>query len=226
MFFSLYESFFPAIVWVQIQPHHQVLDPWNWVMTWSDLLPAPTLVTLLEKHFFPKWTQALCSWLNHDPNYEEVTKWYLGWKSLLPEPALAHPLVKDKLNQALEIMNRAVSGSEARPLPPGSRENVAYLTTNERRSGELDPAEFDALARQRLHAGLGAHAALTFKDLVAKKAAESNVIFVLVPNKFHEAKPVYKFGNVYICIDKQVIFVQEGSFWNPISLTNLVSRAR
>lgn len=51
----------------------------------------------------------LCSWLSNNPNYEEITKWYLGWKSLLSENLLSHPVVKDKLNEALDIMNRAVA---------------------------------------------------------------------------------------------------------------------
>lgn len=51
----------------------------------------------------------LCSWLSNSPNYEEITKWYLGWKSMFSDTLLAQPLVKEKFNEALDIMNRAVS---------------------------------------------------------------------------------------------------------------------
>lgn len=53
--------------------------------------------------------QVLCSWLSNNPNYEEITKWYLGWKAMLSEQLLSHPLIKEKLNEALDIMNRAVA---------------------------------------------------------------------------------------------------------------------
>ena len=53
--------------------------------------------------------QVLCSWLSNSPNYEEITKWYLGWKSMFSDTLLAQPLVKEKFNEALDIMNRAVS---------------------------------------------------------------------------------------------------------------------
>lgn len=74
-----------------------LLDVWNWVMAWQDMMPEPCMVTLLEKNFFPKWLQVLCAWLTHNPNYEEVTKWYTGWKSMLPAPLLGHPTIKGML---------------------------------------------------------------------------------------------------------------------------------
>lgn len=55
--------------------------------------------------------QVLCSWLSNSPNYEEITKWYLGWKSMFSDQVLAHPSIKDKFNEALDIMNRAVSSN-------------------------------------------------------------------------------------------------------------------
>lgn len=58
----------------------------------------------------------LCSWLSNSPNYEEITKWYLGWKSMFSDQVLAHPSIKDKFNEALDIMNRAVSSSVGRWL--------------------------------------------------------------------------------------------------------------
>lgn len=65
----------------------------------------------------PVVLQVLCSWLSNSPNYEEITKWYLGWKSMFSDQVLAHPSIKDKFNEALDIMNRAVSSSVGRWLP-------------------------------------------------------------------------------------------------------------
>lgn len=79
-----------------INPHQQHLDQWNWVYDWKDLIPIPTMATLLDQYFFPKWLQVLGLWLNHSPNYEQVTNWYTGWKGMLNEKLLVEPNVKGK----------------------------------------------------------------------------------------------------------------------------------
>jgi len=72
-----------------------VTDSWNWVMSWVDMIPHSSLVTLLEKHFFPRWLQVLGTWLSGpDPNYYEVTSWYQGWKALFPQQLLSDSTVK------------------------------------------------------------------------------------------------------------------------------------
>ncbi|KAG8436394.1 hypothetical protein GDO86_007481 [Hymenochirus boettgeri] len=94
-----------------INPHQQHMDVFHWVSDWETMLSLSSFVGLFEKQFFPKWIQVLCSWLSDNPNYEEITKWYLGWKSMFSDVVLAHPAIKDKFNEALDIMNRAVSSS-------------------------------------------------------------------------------------------------------------------
>ena len=63
-------------------------------MLWKDLIPLPAMVTLLERNFFPKWMQVLCTWLGNLPDYNEVTKWYTGWKSMFSSELLAAPPIK------------------------------------------------------------------------------------------------------------------------------------
>lgn len=70
---------------------------------WGDRLLNASLNVLYVSR------QVLCSWLSNNPNYEEITKWYLGWKSMLSDAVLAHPSIKEKFNEALDIMNRSVS---------------------------------------------------------------------------------------------------------------------
>ncbi|KAG8012068.1 Tuftelin-interacting protein 11 [Nibea albiflora] len=116
-----------------INPHQQQMEPFHWVMDWEGMLSPSSLVSLLDKNFFTKWLQVLCSWLSNSPNYEEITKWYLGWKSMFSDVLLAQPLIKEKFNEALDIMNRAVSSGMGGYMQPGARENIAYLTQTERR---------------------------------------------------------------------------------------------
>ena len=67
-------------------------------MSWVDLLPHCSLVTLLDKHFFPRWLQVLGTWLSGpNPNYYEVTSWYQGWKALFPQQLLSDGSVKGPL---------------------------------------------------------------------------------------------------------------------------------
>ena len=66
----------------------------------------------------------------------------------------------------------------------------------------------------------------SFKDLLERKAEENGLIFLPVPNRTQEAKQVYKFGRSLIYIDRGVVFVQEPNLWTPVSLNNLVERAR
>lgn len=92
-------------------------DNWNWVNAWSDLLPLPTLVDLLDQHFFPKWLKTLTMWINMNPNHEQISNWYTGWKSLMPAVIVEHPTIKGRFHSALDIMSRAVGGPSM-PLPP------------------------------------------------------------------------------------------------------------
>ena len=48
---------------------------------------------------------------------------------MLDAELLREPAVKHHLNQALDMMNRAVAGT----FQPGARENMAYLISTERR---------------------------------------------------------------------------------------------
>lgn len=63
-------------------------------MEWEDLIPVHSMAGILEKHFFPKWLQVLSVWLNHTPNYDQVTSWYIGWKGQFSEALLKQPNIK------------------------------------------------------------------------------------------------------------------------------------
>ncbi|KAL3882583.1 hypothetical protein ACJMK2_028913 [Sinanodonta woodiana] len=211
-----------------INPHQQVLEPWHWVMSWSDLIPVHHMAPMLEKTFFTRWLQVLCSWLGSMPNYEEVTKWYLGWKSLLSEQYLSHPAIKEKFTLALDMMNRAASGH----FQPGAKENMAYFTLTEKRqmadtATSVPPSGISAPHYQQP----GVRAASTsypvnFKELVERKAEENSLVFVPLPGKTQEAKQVYKFGSVLIYLDRNVIFMMENQQYVPVSLQRLIDCAR
>ncbi|XP_030760985.1 septin-interacting protein 1 isoform X2 [Sitophilus oryzae] len=78
-----------------INPHQQLLDPWYWVMDWSDMISVPNMTLILDKFFFPRWLQTLAMWLNHNPNYNQVTEWYSGWKGMVSDELFAQPTIKE-----------------------------------------------------------------------------------------------------------------------------------
>lgn len=216
-----------CLVELVINPHQQQMEPFHWVMDWEGMLSPSSLVSLLDKNFFPKWLQVLCSWLNNSPNYEEITKWYLGWKNMFSDMLLSQPLIKDKFNEALDIMNRAVSSGMAGYIQPGARENIAYLTQTERRKD----FQYEALQERRdaesvAQRGQGASLPTNFKDLIQTKAEENNIVFMPLVAKRHEGKQLYTFGRIVIYIDRGVVFVQGERTWVPTSLQSLIDMAR
>eukprot|EP00794_Sanderia_malayensis_P003562 gene3562-4067_t len=196
-----------------VNPHQQHLEPFQWIMSWKDMLSLQHIVSILEKHFFQKWLQVLRQWLCNEPNYDEVTKWYLGWKSMLGEDLLANPTVKEVLNRALSLMNQAVSGT----LQPGAKENVAYLTSTERRKYA------EATSTERVSSPAAGGMPSSFKDILESKAEEHGVLFVPLPNKNFEGKPIYSFGKSTIYMDRNVVFVKDQGQWKPVSLQELAS---
>lgn len=40
-----------------VNPHQQLIEPFNWVMDWEGMLSLSSMVGLLDKHFFNKWLQ-------------------------------------------------------------------------------------------------------------------------------------------------------------------------
>uniref|UniRef100_A0A672YAE5 Tuftelin-interacting protein 11 n=1 Tax=Sphaeramia orbicularis TaxID=375764 RepID=A0A672YAE5_9TELE len=210
-----------------INPHQQQMEPFHWVMDWEGMLSPSSLMSLLDKNFFPKWLQVLCSWLSNSPNYEEITKWYLGWKTMFSDVLLAQPLIKEKFNEALDIMNRAVSSGMGGYMQPGARENIAYLTQTERRKD----FQYEAMQERRdaesvAHRGVSTGVPTNFKDLIQTKAEENNIVFMPLVAKRHEGKQLYTFGRIVIYIDRGVVFVQGEKTWVPTSLQSLIDMAK
>ena len=216
---SIYPKLEQCMATFQVNPHQQHLEPFNWVMSWKEMISVHHMSSIFDKHLFPKWTQVLRKWLSSNPNYDEVTKWYLGWKSLFPDEYLSNATIKEHFNRALSLMNQAVSGT----LQPGAKENVAYLTSTERRKEQ----EKAALKSEQVQSTVSySNAAPTrFKDLVEQAAEDNELLFIPIPNRRHEGKAVYSFGKRVIYIDRDVVFYSSEGAWKPTSLEELVNIA-
>ncbi|GIX80022.1 tuftelin-interacting protein 11 [Caerostris extrusa] len=65
----------------------------------------------------------------------------------------------------------------------------------------------------------------SFKDLIEKKAEESNILFMPVSGRYQEGKQVYRFGSSLLYLDRGVIFVFNQKTWVPTSLQSLLDTA-
>ncbi|KAK2579187.1 hypothetical protein KPH14_002709 [Odynerus spinipes] len=211
-----------------INPHQQHLDQWNWVIEWKELIPTHIMAGLLDKFFFPKWLQVLTLWLNHSPNYDQVTNWYMGWKGMLSDKLLAEPSVKEHFKKAVDMLNRAVAAPQSHQ--PGAMEQVSYLTNLERSQPTI-MSQMPSVVQPRMErlaeaVRTASQIPLGFKDLVQKKCEERGILFMPILNRYREAKQVYKVGNVQAYIDGNVIFVcHNGANWMPTNLNALLDMA-
>lgn len=199
--------------------NQQGLEVWGWIMSWEGMITTPVLASIFEKHFFPKWLQALYHWLLHPVhNFDEIGNWYTGWKGMLSPEIAAQPVIKDFLRRALEMMDYAVSSPDGiasyRPGPQVSQQKLAEQIKF--RQEILNSATTPSASSLN-----------NFKQLVTKKAEENGVLFMPVQNKMHEGKQVYQFGKLRVYIDRSVVFVHNAAknTWNPVSLQSLVDMA-
>ncbi|RMX42264.1 hypothetical protein pdam_00009851 [Pocillopora damicornis] len=202
---SIYPKLSQCLSEFIINPHQQHLEPFHWVMEWEDIITQQHFISLLEKHFFPRWIQVLRGWLSVSPNYDEVIQWYSGWKGMFSEDLLNNPTIKVQFNRALDVMNQAVT-SPGGVLQPGARENIAYLTSTERRR-EAEAAAMAAAVEKQ-------------------KAEENNLLFMPTPNRRFEGKALYSLGKVTLYIDRGVVFVNTQGVWKPVSLQDLMTLAK
>lgn len=188
-----------------IDPRSQKLDIFEWVLAWKDLVPIATLVKIFENEFFPKWHQILISWLSaSNPNYQEISMWYLGWKEkFFSQSEFAnHERILAQFNHALLLMDSATSG---KPIP----------TTYVPPSAQPPRPIFIPRSKQPEE--------LSLKETLQKFAEDKGYSF-LPTSKRHEGKQIYKFGEIFIYFDKELLYKLEEGRWVPASLSELLNQ--
>lgn len=221
-----------------INPLQQRLDQWHWVLVWQDMLADQPIVSLFEKHFFPRWLQTLGAWLaNPTANYDEIASWYKGWKSLIPDRLLTHTTISEQLSRALAMMSRVPApGAPLPSLPPSSASSYyggpppplpapsALAAPNHVGDGGSWSGAGSGGMFRTLPSGMAVPQ--TFKELLEKRAADLNIVFVPVPGRTHEGRQVYRLGSLLVCIDINVAFMlTETGMWTPVSMGMLLERA-
>jgi tuftelin-interacting protein 11 len=217
-----------------INPLHQNLDPFNWVMSWVDMISPVNFIPLLEMEFFPKWFAVLHNWLGSAaPNFEEVSKWYSGWKQLFPADLQSQPRMQAQFNHALEIMNYHVQrimggGVAATPPPQPPTPSTVPITPAARQptSSAAPPTRPSPAAT----AATSTTKEPTMRDVVARWAEDNDLVF-MPQGRAHEGKQVYSFGSLAVYLDKDLVYAPPAAGspvdkWLPIGFDELLVRGR
>lgn len=189
-----------------VDPSNQDLKDFNNLLSWQNLLPPQSLVTILDKYFFPQWLKALSMWLNNgNANFSEIADWYEGWNAMFPPKLMENPFIVDRFNAARDMMSRAISEN---PLQ--------NLQNNIKQEDELSPIR-----------GLGGAtvtgAPRNIKDIIQEKAEKSGILFLPIARNT-DGQALYQFGEkAIISIKKDVIFRKIGDSYVPISVGELFS---
>ncbi|KAL6762911.1 TFP11-domain-containing protein [Haematococcus lacustris] len=220
-----------ALAGFQVNPLAQDMAPFEWVMAWTDCLPEPQMVSLLEGGFFPQWKQVLAFWLSHQPDYDEVTRWYLGWKAAFPPSVMALERVRAHFTEALDMMNQAVDGraglsGSGAGLGPGVSDGPSAAFTSRWAN---DGSAAGVAAASQAPAAAAAHAAMMFgheptlKEMVQHYAEQHSIQFLPRPGRVQDGMQVYAFGSTSVVLDntQNVIRALLRDRWAPVSLETL-----
>ncbi|KAK8737875.1 hypothetical protein OTU49_004288 [Cherax quadricarinatus] len=214
-----------ALVEMPINPHNQNLDPWHWFLDWDDLLPPQVSLDMLERCFFPRWYQALATWLSANPPHPDVIAWYKGWRDLIPKSVANHLQIRQKFQQALEVCSRALS------YQPGASDQFSLLLAGlDKLSEPPPPPPLGSPPRQRSKdwadiISSARRETLSMREVVERRCLEHGTVFVPIPDRKHEGRPVYRCGKLNISFNKNIIYVQTERGWMPKSLTTLLDDA-
>lgn len=215
LFFENFQikSFFFISAELIINPLHQDMDQFNQVWEWHELMSTTAMAQTLVKYFFPKWMQTLVIWLNQNPNFEQVSRWYLGWKGQFNDAILQQNGVKEHFRRALELMQRSTEGR----LPPNMQIPAPIL----------EPIPAAPPPPSLMGMQIAQTPMLEFKDLLSQKCAERGIIFAPMPGRRENGKQVYRVGKLFCFIDRTVVMLSDGSFtnWIPVSIPNMLERA-
>jgi len=208
-------------VW-HVNPSNQDLRTWEDVIKWSGMFSSDVFIAFLLKNFFPKWFAALHSWLQNNPNFEEVSRWYLNWKNLIPESHQKDPRILQQFQTALEMMQTSMDPTGALlPPPPAHPVPPTHMRQSQPPQTKRPPA---ATTTRRLPSAQE-DIPITLKGVVEKLSQENNLVF-RPTKKTWDGKPVYVFGNSTIVIDKDLIYYHAAGKWEPTGLDALVRRAK
>ncbi len=111
-------------------------------------------------------------------------------------------------------MNKAMGG-EAPPAP--ERPKRTEVSHNEVRNGlgqitlqECIMLREKYFSQDTIEVIRGMEVPVSLKSMVQSRCEEQGILFIPIPNRFMEAKQVYKCGKLQIYFDRSILFVSQG----------------
>ncbi|KAH8926489.1 TFP11-domain-containing protein [Atractiella rhizophila] len=207
-----------------VNPREQNLDALEQVLLWKELLRGEYIDQLLEKEFWPKWIDALYTWLVADPNTKEIADWYDWWKDYFGEDINSLPGFKHALTKARDLINQAMAlkGDAKHRLKRPDPSSLAY--TPPPKSSKSGAKKKQSVAQKQVQEEI------SFKQLIEEVAEENEL--VMLPTGRAEEKTgsvIYRLGTeadrkgVMLYIHDEVAWVREkeGS-WRPVGVEELM----
>lgn len=225
---------------VRVNPLCQSLVEWDWVMSWREMITTSSLVSIIEKCFFPNWLLTLHNWLCQPiVDFKEVQNWYREWKDRLTAQGVTdHETIKEQLNKALSMMHHRVDANiglkpfleyhNPRAIPPVQQQVPQQPPPPPPPLLHPEPPLMYMHAPPMMQAPVYLQSdSINFRQLVEMRASECGVLFMPVANRFQEGKQVFQFGQYMVYIDNQVLFMQRfvggNRVWTPIMLQELIN---
>ncbi|GAA6037203.1 hypothetical protein JCM8097_008617 [Rhodosporidiobolus ruineniae] len=225
-----------------VNPRQQELEPLDKVLEWKGLLRGSMLSQVLEAEFFPKWGEALYTWLCAEPNLEQVAEWYSWWKSYFPEDVVALSGVQRGFRKGLDLMNQAMAlgedakyrlkkpdfapkhgPSSAAGTPSSTPRPSASSSSRRPAPAPAAPAPVDA-------------SNVTFRTVVEDVAASSNLVFLPTGKTTSKGQQLFRVsrgiegrGGVTVYLEDDVVWLAVGAGgkeeFEPVGVEEMVRRA-
>lgn len=119
-------------------------------------------------------------------------------------------------------MQRTLGGMEQPGIPPSVQTppQMAYQTQ------QIVPPPMELQQQHKLQVA-PPPPQLDFRELVSQKCAERGIMFVPMPGRREQGKPVYRVGKLFCYIERAVIMLSDATLanWAPVSLQTMLDRS-
>lgn len=218
---------------LRIEPAEQSMEALKAVLKWNKVVRRSMLIRVVAAEFFPKWLSTLHTWLKQPTaDLNEVAEWYGFWRTWFVQARLVDDddptsVPNTGFCAGLDLINSALD------MPPSEREKLKApswtMPTTASRHGaqeklkeataevEVERATFkDVLAEE-----LAAHDMFLFKTSQVQPTGPMSTVTVWRVSKSFNAGGGAK--AVLIYVDDDVVFLQQGEVWEPVSIGTLVA---
>jgi len=210
-----------------VMPDDQDLTPLEHVLEWAPFFRPEKFARLFLGALFPKWHDALHSWLTNEPKHDQVSEWCAWWQTVFPTSLNSVPAIRNEWDLGLKMIRQAeklgperVASELVRPVARSSSMLVNDVTTEHVVGGSAAHIP----QKESLTATAGFE--VTPKDLLEGLCEQANLLFLPL-RKAHDATglPLYRVtanaagtGGAVLYIQGDIIYVQNKknrAAWEP-----------